>query len=150
MRVRCCTLLLYVRLPHAEGAKMAEALLSGYQPQTIRVSGGRNLGYCLYGPGDGVPVVFFYGTPGTMFLAPDRLVPVDELGIRLLVVDRPGYGIDPAAGPLRRGSRRRRGRPRRSSWLGRLRRVGGFRRWPARAGLCRAPGRPGSRAAPAW
>jgi pimeloyl-ACP methyl ester carboxylesterase len=27
-----------------------------------------------------------------MFLAPDRLVPVDELGIRLLVVDRPGYG----------------------------------------------------------
>jgi pimeloyl-ACP methyl ester carboxylesterase len=27
-----------------------------------------------------------------MFLAPDRLVPVDELGIRLLVADRPGYG----------------------------------------------------------
>lgn len=72
---------------------MAEALLSGYQPQTIRLSGGRNLGYCLYGPGDGVPVVFFYGTPGTMFLAPDRLVPVDELGIRLLVADRPGYGV---------------------------------------------------------
>ena len=71
---------------------MAEALLSGYQPQTIRVSGRRNLGYCLYGPGDGVPVVFFYGTPGTMFLAPDRLVPVDELGFRLLVADRPGYG----------------------------------------------------------
>jgi hypothetical protein len=61
---------------------MADALLSGYQPQSIRVPGGRNLGYCLYGPGDGVPVVFFYGTPGTMFLAPDRLVPVDELGIR--------------------------------------------------------------------
>jgi pimeloyl-ACP methyl ester carboxylesterase len=27
-----------------------------------------------------------------MFLAPDRLLPVEELGIRLLVVDRPGYG----------------------------------------------------------
>src|ERR1035441_8724517 len=92
VRLRCCTLLLYVRLPHAEGAKMAEALPSGYQPQTICVPGGRNLGYCLYGPGDGIPVVFFYGTPGTMFLAPDRLVPVDELGIRLLVADRPGYG----------------------------------------------------------
>src|ERR1035441_10624926 len=63
VRVRCCTLLLYVRLPHAEGAKMAEALPSGYQPQTICVPGGRNLGYCLYGPGDGIPVVFFYGTP---------------------------------------------------------------------------------------
>jgi pimeloyl-ACP methyl ester carboxylesterase len=84
--------LLYVRLSHAQGAEMAEALLSGYRPQTIRLPGGRHLGYCLYGPGDGVPVVFYYGTPGTMFLAPDRLVPVDELGIRLLVADRPGYG----------------------------------------------------------
>jgi len=71
---------------------MAEALPSGYQPQTIGVPGGRDIGYCLYGLEDGVPVVYFYGTPGTMFLAPDRLVPVEELGIRLLVADRPGYG----------------------------------------------------------
>jgi pimeloyl-ACP methyl ester carboxylesterase len=71
---------------------MAEALLGRYQPQTVRVSGGRDMSYCLYGPEDGDPVVFFYGTPGTMFLAPDRMVPVEELGIRLLVADRPGYG----------------------------------------------------------
>jgi pimeloyl-ACP methyl ester carboxylesterase len=71
---------------------MAEAPPDGCQPECIRVPGGRHLSYCRYGPGDGFPVVFFYGTPGTMFLAPDRLVPIDELGIRLLVPDRPGYG----------------------------------------------------------
>lgn len=71
---------------------MAEAQLSGHQPQTIREPGGRNLAYCLYGPEDGIPAVFFYGTPGTMFLAPGRRAPVDERGIRLLVADRPGYG----------------------------------------------------------
>ncbi len=51
-----------------------------------------SLQYCLYGPADGGRVVFEYGTPGTRFLAPDRIRPVNELGIRLLVADRPGYG----------------------------------------------------------
>jgi pimeloyl-ACP methyl ester carboxylesterase len=61
-------------------------------PRQLRLPDGRALAYCLYGPEDGKPVVFFYGTPGTMFLAPDRLSPLDELGVRLLVADRPGYG----------------------------------------------------------
>lgn len=64
----------------------------GHDPRVLRLPDGRDLSYCLYGREDGTPVLFFYGTPGTMFLAPDRLVPVDELGTRLLVVDRPGYG----------------------------------------------------------
>jgi len=50
------------------------------------------LSYCLYGPEGGTPVVFYYGMPGTMFLAPDRLRPLDDLGVRVLVADRPGYG----------------------------------------------------------
>jgi len=64
----------------------------GYDPRVLHLLDGRDLAYCLYGREDGTSVLFFYGTPGTMFLAPDRLVPVEELGIRLLVVDRPGYG----------------------------------------------------------
>ena len=64
----------------------------GHDLRVLRLPDGRDLSYCLYGREDGTPVLFFYGTPGTMFLAPDRLVPVDELGVRLLVVDRPGYG----------------------------------------------------------
>ncbi len=66
--------------------------LDGYDPQALRLPDGRDLAYCRYGREDGTPVLFFYGTPGTMFLAPGRLVPVDELGIGLLVADRPGYG----------------------------------------------------------
>jgi pimeloyl-ACP methyl ester carboxylesterase len=59
--------------------------------EQIRLPDGRILACCLYGPEDGTPVLFQYGTPGTMFLAPDRLRPLDDLGIRLVVPDRPGY-----------------------------------------------------------
>ena len=63
-----------------------------YNAQQLRLRDGRTLAYCLYGPEDGTPVLFQYGMPGTMFLAPDRVHAVDDLGIRLLVADRPGYG----------------------------------------------------------
>jgi pimeloyl-ACP methyl ester carboxylesterase len=53
---------------------------------------GRRLTYCMYGPDDGKPVLFQFGTPGTRFLAPDRISPLDDVGVRLLVADRPGYG----------------------------------------------------------
>ncbi len=64
----------------------------GYNAEQLRLPDGRTLAYCLYGPEDGTPVVFHYGMPGTMFLAPDRLQPVDALGVHLLVADRSGYG----------------------------------------------------------
>jgi pimeloyl-ACP methyl ester carboxylesterase len=70
----------------------AEVAPDGSGPRVLRLPDGRDLAYCLYGRADGTPVLFFYGTPGTMFLPPDRLIPVEELGIYLLVVDRPGYG----------------------------------------------------------
>lgn len=60
--------------------------------QQLVLPDGRAIAYRLYGPEDGTPVLFQYGTPGTVFLAPDRLSPVHDLGIRLLVADRPGYG----------------------------------------------------------
>lgn len=63
-----------------------------YDARRLRLADGRTLSYCLYGPEDGTPVVFQYGMPGTMFLAADRLRPLDDLGVRLLVADRPGYG----------------------------------------------------------
>jgi pimeloyl-ACP methyl ester carboxylesterase len=53
---------------------------------------GRFLSYCMYGPEDGQRVVFEFGTPSTRFLAPYWVSPLEELGIRLLVADRPGYG----------------------------------------------------------
>jgi pimeloyl-ACP methyl ester carboxylesterase len=58
----------------------------------LRLPDGRILTYCLYGPEDGEPVLFQFGTPGTRFLAPDRIIAVNRVGVRLLVPDRPGYG----------------------------------------------------------
>ena len=49
-------------------------------------------GYSLYGPVDGVPVVFSYGTPGSSLPSPQFLAAADRGGVRLLVPDRPGYG----------------------------------------------------------
>ena len=63
-----------------------------YDPRQIRLPNERTLAYCLYGPEGGTPVLFQYGMPGTMFLAPERLSPLDDLGIRLVVPARPGYG----------------------------------------------------------
>jgi pimeloyl-ACP methyl ester carboxylesterase len=73
-------------------SSQASAAPHDYNARQLRLPDGRILAYCLYGPEDGTPVLFQYGMPGTMFLAPDRLQVVDDLGIRLLVADRPGYG----------------------------------------------------------
>ena len=74
------------------GSSRAGATSQEYDARRLRLADGRTLSYCLYGPEDGTRAVFLYGMPGTMFLAPDRLGPLDDLGVRLLVADRPGYG----------------------------------------------------------
>lgn len=58
----------------------------------MSASDGRAIAYCLFGPKDGRPVVFHYGTPGVRLLSPQALVPLVEHGVHLLVADRPGYG----------------------------------------------------------
>ena len=60
--------------------------------QTIKLRDGRTLGYAEYGDRNGVPVVFFHGTPGSRLMA----VPAwndTSLGIRLIAPDRPGLGL---------------------------------------------------------
>jgi pimeloyl-ACP methyl ester carboxylesterase len=64
----------------------------GLVTRELALPDGRVISYCMYGPEDGRRVVFEFGTPSTRFLAPYWVGPVDELGIRLLVADRPGYG----------------------------------------------------------
>ena len=64
------------------------------EPSTFELSlgDGRTLTYCLYGPDEGSPVLFHYGTPGVRLLAPQAVRAVVRGGVRLLVLDRPGYG----------------------------------------------------------
>jgi pimeloyl-ACP methyl ester carboxylesterase len=58
----------------------------------LSLGDGRTLTYCLYGPDEGVPVIFHYGTPGVRLLAPQAVRAAVRRGVRLLVCDRPGYG----------------------------------------------------------
>lgn len=52
---------------------------------------GRTLAYAQYGVPDGKAVFFFHGIPGSRtFRPPDETT--TKLGVRLICVDRPGYG----------------------------------------------------------
>jgi pimeloyl-ACP methyl ester carboxylesterase len=63
-------------------------------PQLVRLPDGRRLAFAEYGPRDGVPCIVLSGMPGSR-LAPAWAFPhtlLAERGVRLLGVDRPGYG----------------------------------------------------------
>jgi pimeloyl-ACP methyl ester carboxylesterase len=71
---------------------MISSMPAEYQTGTLHLPDGRDLSYCRYGPAGGHRVLFLYGTPGTMYLAPDRIPPVIDAGVSLVVPDRPGNG----------------------------------------------------------
>lgn len=57
------------------------------------LSDGRRLGYAEYGDIQGRPLFFFHGQPGNrLFRHPDDAL-TSSLGIRLINLDRPGYGL---------------------------------------------------------
>ena len=61
---------------------------------TLLLHDGRNLGYAQWGDPEGPPVVVFHGTPGCRCLGRGMRLP-----FRLIVPDRPGYGLsDPKPG----------------------------------------------------
>jgi pimeloyl-ACP methyl ester carboxylesterase len=51
----------------------------------------RSLAYAVYGDPGGKPVFFFHGMPGSRFFRPADEI-TTRLGVRLICVDRPGYG----------------------------------------------------------
>lgn len=61
--------------------------------QTIILSDGRKLGFAEYGDMKGSPIFFFHGQPGNrLFCHPDNSILL-SLGVRLITIDRPGYGL---------------------------------------------------------
>jgi pimeloyl-ACP methyl ester carboxylesterase len=58
----------------------------------IRLPDGRALGVAEYGDPQGKPVIFFTGAPSSRFLHPPT-EPTEVLGARLVVLERPGFGL---------------------------------------------------------
>jgi len=64
----------------------------------LSLASGRKVAFAQYGKPDGAPVVFFQGTPSSRISHPPEPITI-ELGARLIVIDRPGFGgSDPAPG----------------------------------------------------
>ena len=61
------------------------------EPTVVAHENGQ-LAYTEYGDADGDPVVLFHGTPGSRLLGALFETVAPEHGIRLLAIDRPGYG----------------------------------------------------------
>ncbi len=61
--------------------------------KTIRLPDGRRLGYAEYGDPDGMPLLFFHGTPGSRLLARFVDAPSRDVGVRVVAPERPGYGL---------------------------------------------------------
>ena len=60
---------------------------------TIRLPDGRQLSFAEYGDSQGKPVFFFHGTPSSRLLRHPNDAITKSLGIRLITIDRPGFGL---------------------------------------------------------
>lgn len=62
------------------------------QDQTVGLRDGRRLGYAEYGPDGGVAIMVFGGASGR-YLRPCGDELLEKVGVRLLIVERPGFGL---------------------------------------------------------
>ena len=71
--------------------------------EILRLSDGRILAWAEWGDPRGSPVVFLHPRPGSRLFCPD-VEATAAAGVRLITVDRPGYGgSDPVANPTLTG-----------------------------------------------
>ena len=112
---------------------MKKASASPKIDRTIRLRDGRQMAYCEWGDLQGRPVVLLHGMPGSRLFCPDEEATA-AAGVRLLTIDRPGYGrsdprpartlldwaddyieladqLDLSPGPVARSTRLRQDRP---------------------------------------
>jgi len=61
--------------------------------QTLRLRDGRRLGFAEFGRPDGQPCLYFHGHPGSRLEAEVAHEPAASAGVRVIALDRPGYGL---------------------------------------------------------
>jgi len=59
---------------------------------TVPTADGRELEVLVTGPADGLPIVFHHGTPGGVAVYSPMVAAAAELGLRVILYARPGYG----------------------------------------------------------
>lgn len=70
-----------------------DELVAPREERTVRVAADRHLGVAEFGPADGRPIFWFHGTPGARRqIPPAARRAADELGVRIIGVERPGTG----------------------------------------------------------
>ena len=60
--------------------------------RTIELTDGRELAYCEFGDSSGTPLLYFHGFPGSRLEPEMAATPSAIPGVRLIAVDRPGFG----------------------------------------------------------
>lgn len=68
-------------------------MMSRHSDSCLRLRDGRLLGYTEAGKPDGLPVLYFHGVPGSRRELHPLSDIADEMGLRLFVLERPGYGL---------------------------------------------------------
>lgn len=59
--------------------------------RVVTLGDGRRIAYAEWGRTDGRPIVLFHGMPGSRLFCPDEKE-TERAGVRLITIDRPGYG----------------------------------------------------------
>lgn len=77
---------------HKKGEIMVTTPPTEKTGSTIRLKNGRVLGYAEYGSPGGKPVLYFPGVPSSRLLHPPE-EPARRIGVRIIAVERPGYGL---------------------------------------------------------
>jgi pimeloyl-ACP methyl ester carboxylesterase len=70
---------------------MAHVTADPQSDSLVTLGDGRSLAYAEWGDANGRPVVLLHGTPGSRLLCPDEDATASA-GVRLITIDRPGYG----------------------------------------------------------
>src|SRR5947209_5593635 len=60
---------------------------------TVQVRDGRGVGFAEWGDSAGPPVLAFHGGPGSRLMATGCERAAGELGLRLVCLERPGFGL---------------------------------------------------------
>lgn len=60
--------------------------------EQFQLPDGRHLDYLVYGPEDGIPLIWIHGTPSGYLPIPELLTTCENKGIKLITFSRAGYG----------------------------------------------------------